>query len=79
VSRASRLAAHFDASPVACGRCGSRYDRAAWLQLAFVSKIQPLEIVRVIRHWPADACIEVRRCLRCENELARREAVLDVG
>jgi hypothetical protein len=79
LSRAVPRTGNVGASPMACGRCGDRYDRAAWQQLAFVSKLDPLEISRVIRHWPANACIEVRRCVRCANELARRAAVLDPG
>jgi hypothetical protein len=61
-----------------CKACGARFGRQSWLSLAFVERIEPEEVTRLLRDWPPQFCIEVRRCRSCDREIAAKREMNDV-
>jgi hypothetical protein len=62
---------------VTCNACRARFDRSAWASLALVRRIEPVEVRRLMRDWPLELCIEIRRCPRCAREIpAKRDALV---
>ena len=54
-----------------CGRCGTRYEHAAFLALALVERLEGEAIAEHVVHWPDGAKIDVRACERCQTPIAR--------
>jgi hypothetical protein len=57
---------------VGCDRCGSAYERNAWLALPLVARLEPEWLMTQVVGWRDDAIIEVRRCGRCGTAMSRR-------
>jgi hypothetical protein len=64
---------------VTCGGCGSRFQRRAWAELSIAERIEAVEVSRVVLNWPADFCVEVRRCPRCGREIAALRCMRALG
>ena len=57
--------------PCRCGRCGARYEHAAFLALALVERLDGEAIAGHVVHWPDGTKIDVRACERCQTPIAR--------
>jgi hypothetical protein len=55
-----------------CAACAAIYPYAAWASLALVQRIDSAEIAQLVRDWPSDVSIDVRRCARCGGSIARK-------
>ncbi len=56
----------------ACHGCGASYDEHAWGTLGVVERVEPSQVRRLIRGWPDDTRVEIRRCPRCAMEIASK-------
>jgi len=56
---------------VRCGACSAQFSYAVWRKLTLVERVSAGEVRRAIVPWPDGMCIEIRRCARCNKELAR--------
>ncbi len=54
-----------------CGRCRSTYDSSAWTDLEILDVLDSDCVRRGLADWPPGLSIEVRRCARCGEEIAR--------
>jgi hypothetical protein len=61
---------------ITCGACGALYDDEVWHRLALSYRIEPGEVARLVRDWPDDICIEVRRCERCGRLLPTKRRTI---
>ena len=59
-------------SVVRCVGCGTRLDDEAWSTLPLAERVDPSEVSRLVRDWPAQICIEVRRCPQCRRTIAAK-------
>jgi hypothetical protein len=55
-----------------CAACTAIYPYAAWVSLSLVQRIDSSEIARLVRDWPSDVSIDVRKCARCGASIARK-------
>jgi hypothetical protein len=55
-----------------CLCCDAHYDDAGWKALAFIARIAPGSVREIVRRWPDDRALEVRRCTACGREVVRR-------
>jgi hypothetical protein len=63
-----------------CGRCHLDYTDEDWGSLALAQRLAPSEVRRLALNWPADVCVEARRCSRCESMVvAKRRWPADHG
>jgi len=60
------------AQTAVCAGCAAIYPYAAWASLSLVQRIDSAEIARLVRDWPSDVSIDVRRCARCGASIARK-------
>jgi hypothetical protein len=54
-----------------CGKCGARYERAAFSDLAPVQTLGSNELADHVVHWPDGIKVDVRACARCQTPIAR--------
>jgi hypothetical protein len=57
---------------VTCGDCGATFECAEWSALAIIERIEPEAVRRLLRDWPQELRIEVRRCSRCGRAMASK-------
>lgn len=60
-----------NAASFACGRCRSIYASSAWPGLELVDVLDTDCVRKSLSDWPPGLSIEVRRCARCGEEIAR--------
>ena len=60
-----------DTKSIRCGVCSAQFSHAVWRGLTLVERVSEGEVKRALAPWPDGMCIEIRRCTRCNKELAR--------
>jgi hypothetical protein len=58
-----------------CSRCGASYAEGEWASLEVSERIAPNDVRRIVRDWPDELCVEVRRCGRCGRAIAAKRLV----
>jgi hypothetical protein len=61
-----------------CAACAAIYPYADWASLSLVQRIDSSEIARLVRDWPSDVSIDVRKCARCGASIARKSTTASV-
>ncbi len=56
---------------IACGRCRVTYRSTEFVGLELVEVLDSHCVRQVLSDWPSGHSIEVRRCKRCGEEIAR--------
>jgi hypothetical protein len=57
--------------PIRCGGCARSYELRGWRSLALVRVLTGDAIAAHVIKWPLGVRIEVRRCARCAQSIAR--------
>jgi hypothetical protein len=68
----SEAASRSPTTVVRCASCHTLLDDEVWDTLELVQRIVAAEISKLLLRWPADECVEVRRCGSCGKGISAR-------